>query len=167
MPRGERDVWRVPTLCLWMVFLAVGLFPEATFLGLRALGRVMPQHALVNSPFLLTLLLAVFLGVFTWHRCTLLQMAQPEAQDKGLHLTIIGLVAFLPVDFASIAAAHSNPLIQHLLLIYAGGVAKLMCWVYVLFMILRCYLLDCGRALGKTGSADSQKNEKGDNSLSQ
>ncbi len=153
MERKEFDIWRLPTLCLWMVFLAAGLFPDATFEHLRMLGRVVPQHALVNSPFILTLLLSGFLGVFGWYQCGQVGRPQPEAQDKGLHLTIIGLVAFLPIDFASLLSVHANPLIQHQLLIYAGGFAKLACWIYVLLIVLRYYLIGDEEAFSRAGSA--------------
>lgn len=137
---ARTDPWRLPAFCLWLVLLVVGLFPEASFQLVRSLGRVMPQHALVNSPFILTLLLSLYVAVFTWYRCLEAETPHAEAQDKSLHMAVVSLVAFLPIDFVSILQMYNNPLVQHHFLIYTGGFLKLTAWIYVLLVVVRYYL---------------------------
>lgn len=151
-PVAHVDLWRLPALCLWLVLLTVGLFPEAAFELVRTLGRVMPQHALVNSPFILTILLSLYVGFFSWYRCLEAETTHAEAQDRSLHMAVIGLVAFLPVDFGSLAQLHNNPLIQHHFLIYAGGFLKLSAWIYLLLIVIRYYIIGEDGAFSRVGT---------------
>ena len=137
-PRN-RDLWRVPTLALWIVFFLIGLAPEQAYLWLRDLAGVLPQRALVNSYHLVTLALAGYVGLFCHYRCLGAGLSPREAQDRGLQLTVVGLVAFLAVDFRLLLVAHTDPIFQYRLATYFIGVSKLVAWWSLLALFIRYY----------------------------
>ncbi len=137
---NRRDLWRYPTLLLWFVFFFVGLAPQPVFLLLRQVGAVLPQYALVNSPYLITLGLAAYVALFTLHRCEENGLSRFLAQDKALQLGIIALIAFLPVDLEVLAMAHTYPLMQNRFLLYLAGAGKLVAWWYLFSLMLRYYV---------------------------
>ena len=127
-------------MLLWVAFLTVGLIPEPVFYALRESGGVLPHRALVNSPYLVTLMLAAYVILFAFHRCTEAGLTPYLAQDRALQLGVVALVAFLPLDFAVLFTAHLHPLIQSRFLLYLVGVAKLAAWWYLFTLLLRYYV---------------------------
>ena len=139
-PSRSSDLWRFPAFLLWLAFLLVGLAPEPVFLSLREWGGVLPQHAWINSHHLLTLVWAGYVGLFCYHRCRDAGLGAYEAQDRGLMLTLVALVAFLPLDFEVLFTAHSNPLMQYRSVVYGVGLAKCAAWWWLAVVFTRYYL---------------------------
>ena len=135
----ERDWWRVPALILWIAFFTVGLAPEYVYFWLREAAGVLPQHALVNSHHLITLGLACYLGLFCYHRCIDAGLSPREAQDRGVQLTVVGLVAFLSVDFRLLLTAYMSPIFKYRVTIYLIGISKLAAWWSLMTLIIRYY----------------------------
>lgn len=144
------DFWRVPVFFLWVVFFVAGLFPEPAFAILRQLGDVLPQRALVNSPHLITVMLAAYVAVFAWHRCVEAGLSALEAQDKAFQLGIVALVAFLaPVDPLIMYVARGNPFAQNRILIYGVGAIKLLAWWSLLIVFIRYYVFNVDDAFAE------------------
>jgi hypothetical protein len=135
-----RDLWRYPTLLLWFVFFFVGLAPQPVFLLLREAGGVLPQYALVNSPYLITVIFAAYIALFSLHRCGESELPLHLAQDKALQLGVIALIAFLPVELEILITAHTYPLMQNRFLLYLAGAGKLVAWWYLFSLMLRYYV---------------------------
>lgn len=138
IPR-KHDLWRAPALALWIVFFLIGLAPEEMFYWLRAFAGVLPQRALINSHHLVTLGLAGYVGLFGYHRCLDVGLSSRDAQDRGLQLTVLGLIAFLAVDFRLLLEAHLNPIFQYRLFTYFVGVSKLVSWWALMALFVRYY----------------------------
>jgi hypothetical protein len=139
------DRWRIPALALWIVFFLIGLAPEYVYLWLREVAGVLPQRAIVNSHHLITLGLACYIGLFGYHRCIDGGLSPREAQDRGLQLTVVGLVAFLSVDFRLLVSAYMAPLFQHRLTTYFLAISKLVAWWSLLTLMIRYYALQDDR----------------------
>jgi hypothetical protein len=135
----DRDVWRVPAFILWIFFFLIGLAPEEVYFWLREVAGVLPQRALVNSYHLITLGLAGYLGLFCYHRCLDAGLSPREAQDRGLQLTVVGLVAFLSFDFRLLVTAHMNSIFQYRLTTYFVGISKLVAWWALMALFIRYY----------------------------
>lgn len=135
----DRDFWRVPAFILWILFFLIGLAPEEVFFWLREAAGVLPQRALVNSYHLITLGLAGYVGLFCYHRCLDAGLSPREAQDRGLQLIVVGLVAFLSVDFRLLVTAHMNPIFQYRLTTYFVGISKLVAWWSLMTLFIRYY----------------------------
>jgi hypothetical protein len=138
----HRDPWRYPALALWIAFFLVGMAPEEIFYWLRDLSVVLPQHALVNSHHLLTLAMACYVGLFAYHRCTDVGMPLRDAQDRGLQTTIIGLIAFISVDFRLLFSAYSDSFLQYRFVLYFVGFSKLLAWWSLMTIFIRYYGFD-------------------------
>lgn len=138
-PGGPPDYWRLPTLLLWAVFFAVGLAPATVYAYLRQISAVVPQRALVNSEYSLTLALAAYLTLFCYQRGRETGMRPFTAQDKAFQLGVISLIAFVPFNYNLILTAHINPYISSPALIYGIGAAKIIAWLYLLGLFLRYY----------------------------
>jgi len=147
--RREGDLWRAPALALWLLVFLVGLAPEPVFLALRLLAHVTTQDALVNSPFLITIALAAYVGLFALKRCTEVGIPAPQAQDKALQVGIMGLVAFLPFHFPSLVDAYVNPLVPNPAVVYGTGAAKMVVWCYLLSLFIRYYAFGSDAAFAK------------------
>ena len=139
-PSHSYDVWRFPAFLLWLAFLLVGLAPEPVFLLLRQWSGVLPQHAWINSHHLLTLVWSGYVGLFCYHRCRDAGLGAYEAQDKGLMLVLVGLLACLPIDFEVLFTAHTNPLIQYRSVVYGVGLSKCAAWWWIAAVFTRYYL---------------------------
>jgi len=135
----QRDFWRPPALLLWTLFFLIGLVPFQVYVYLRHVAEVVPQRALINSEFAVTLALAGYVTLFCYQRCREMALTPFEAQDKALQLGLIGLVAFLPFDYAVLLTAHLNPAIKSPALLYIVGAAKLFSWFYLYSLFLRYY----------------------------
>ena len=139
-------------MLLWVAFLIVGLVPESVFLWLRESGGVLPHRALVNSPYLVTLMLAAYVVLFALHRCLDAGLSPYLAQDRALQLGIVALVAFLPLDLVVLFTAHLHPRIQSRFLLYLAGVAKLSAWWYLFTLLLRYYVFRVDDVFGRIPS---------------
>ncbi len=148
----RRDFWRAPTLALWILFFLVGLAPEQAFSWLRDVAIVLPQRALINSYHLLTLALACYVGFFSYNRCLDSGLTSREAQDRGLQLTVLGLVAFLAFDFRLLLSAYQNPIFQYRLVTYFVGVSKLVAWWSLMALFIRYYAFGEDRAFAEVPS---------------
>jgi hypothetical protein len=136
----ETDWWRLPTLGLWTLFFAVGLLPEPFFFALRDWGGVTTFNALVNSPYVLSLALAGYIGFFAFHRCRQALLSIFESQDRALQLTLIALVAFLPIDPVTAITAYKAPSIITTTAVYLAVGLKLGGWLYLVVLFARYYL---------------------------
>jgi len=139
----RQDVWRFPALLLWLLFFIVGLAPEPVYYLLRQAGGVVPQYAIVNSPQALTVGFAAYLAVFSLNRCRAAGLSLPAAQDRALLVGVLGLAAFLPVDFLRLIQLYLNPETQGRLFVYlnyAAAAVKVAAWWYLLSVMVRYYL---------------------------
>lgn len=141
------DLWKLPTLLLWLIFFMVGLAPVYVFNALRDYAGVLTQNALVNSPHMLTIALAGYMTIFVFNRCLAAGASAQEAQEKAIQVGIFAWVAFLPLDFFDVILAYANPLVRNRTIIYFAAAMKLTAWWLLLVMILRYYLLTKGSAL--------------------
>lgn len=140
---NSQDLWRFPTLLLWLLFFIVGLAPEPVYNLLRQAGAVVPQYAIVNSPQALTVGLAAYLALFCLNRCRATGLPLSAAQDRALLVGVLGLAAFLPIDFLRLVQLWLNPETQRRLfayLNYAAAIVKVAAWWYLLSVIVRYYV---------------------------
>lgn len=136
----KKDPWRFAALGLWELFFFIGLLPDPAFRLLRELGGVLPQRAVVNSSFMLTVALAGFFAAFAYNQCRNADLSPGEAADKMLQYAVVGLIAFLPVDFLGVIGVIANQLIQNKSTIYISAAAKILAWLYLLAVITKYYL---------------------------
>lgn len=131
------DVWALPVVVLWAFFFIVGLFPQMVFLLLREAAWVQSQNALVNSPALITLGLASYLGWFAYQRCIETGMKPIDAQGRGLYVAVLGSIAFwgFPFEFFF----HMPALLgwTDRAVTYLFGFAKIAAWIYLYAAVLR------------------------------
>lgn len=137
---GSRDPWRAAAFGLWELFFLVGLLPEPVFRLLRDAGAVLPQRAVVNSPYAITIGLAGFLAVFAYNQCRRHGLSHGEAGDKSLQYAVVALVAFLPVDFIGVLNVIGNELVRNRSTIYLSTAAKSVAWLYLMMLICKYYL---------------------------
>lgn len=135
-----RDPWRAAAFGLWELFFLVGLLPEPTFRLLRDVGSVLPQRAMINSPYAITIALAGFVALFAYNQCRGHGLSRGEAGDKSLQYAVVALVAFLPVDFIGVLNVVGNELVQNRSTIYVSTAAKSVAWLYLMVLICRYYL---------------------------
>jgi len=98
----SRDGWRWPLLFLWVLYIAVGAFPEDFYYLMRAVGQVTTQRAFVNSHWLVYLVWIFVLSWFVVRRATLLGMPPIDAIGRGLCVLLVALVAFFPVGLGEV-----------------------------------------------------------------
>ena len=135
------DIWSIATVLLWMVIFMIGLFPETIFSLLRELGYVVTQRALINSPWLITFLCAVFLGGFCFCRCVECKDAMDVAFGKSVQVTILALAAFLPLHIEQIPLYLRIPIPYYRNLIMLIIACKTLTWLYLLSLLLRYHLV--------------------------
>lgn len=135
-----KDPWRAAAFGLWEILFFVGLFPEPVFVLLRMAGAVLPQHALVNSPYILTITLAGYFAGFAYHQCRRQGLPPGRAADMTLQYAIVALVAFLPIDFIAVARVAGNMLVQNKPAIYLAAGAKAVSWLYLTVLVSKYYL---------------------------
>jgi hypothetical protein len=138
------DPWALLTLILlWLPFFAAGLLPEDTFYGLRVLGRVTTQQAMVNSPGMITAGLAAYLTYFAYHRCREAGLSGPPLRARTIQIGVLALVAFVPYPFGLLLAPGSVGLpsiaeagqLAAFFAVFGLPLAKLVAWAYLLLMI--------------------------------
>lgn len=137
--RQEQDLWRWPTVGLWIIFFGVGLVPERIFHTLRDLAQISTYDAALNSYQLITLALTTYLALFCYHRCREADLEEGIAQGKAIQIGALGLLAFLDVPFEQLADTRSP---YHLFLLGIAS-AKMMAWLYLLSILVRHYF--CGK----------------------
>lgn len=143
---SQFDFWRFPAFLLWTILFLAGITPENVYVVLREMGHVKTQSALVNSHYMITLLLAGFTGLFTHARCREAGVGDLPARGKALQTSVMGLVAFLPVPWTLLLRLHEIPKLElQLVVIFVCG-AKLMAWSYLLSVLVRYYFWNGQRA---------------------
>lgn len=135
------DVWALPAYLLWLVFFLAGFDPQLTYTLAREAGLVVSQTALVNSPHLVTLALAGYLGVFAYQRCRDVGMEDPDAKARGVQFAILGLIAFLEFSPFELLRLAEFPGMQNRLIVMFVLGAKLFTWLLLLAVVARYYLL--------------------------
>jgi hypothetical protein len=133
------DLWSLPLLFLWAVFLVAGLFPSAVYSLLRESGMVASQDAMVNSPHLLTLGFAGYMALFAYQRCRDTGMDASEAHHRAVFVFVVGLVAFLNFPFQVLLALPSHITTADRVIIQGAAILKLLAWGYLYLMVLRYY----------------------------
>ena len=146
-PKTAIDPWAVPTLIMWLLFFGIGLIPEATFWAARELGAVVTQNAIINSPSLVTIFLAMYLAFFAYHRCLDAGLSSENAMARAIQVGILGLIAFLPYPFYLLLFPGNLNLLgiglhrlDELAAVFGLPVAKLLAWSYLLIVVVRSYL---------------------------
>ena len=137
--RKHERPWAWATLLLWIPFLVIGLLSEETFETLRKTAGVDTYDALVNSPSAITVAFAVYLGLFALRACRAAKVPEPDAQVRALQVGIIAIIAFLPFPIEFILRAKEIPQQNLRYLVYCVVPAKILGWVYLLVLIVRCY----------------------------
>lgn len=145
--QSSYDFWRIPTLLLWWIFLVVGALPEEVFWAAREAAGVVTQRAMVNSPDLITLAFASYLGIFAYRQCLEQGLSAPVSQGRAIQITIIGLIAFLPFPVArllgvgDIAAYSFWDTVYLRGAVYSVWIGKLAALIYLAGVFFRIYAL--------------------------
>ena len=134
-------MWTLPTYLLWLVFFVIGFDPELAYEVARETGFVVSQNALVNSPHVVTLALAGYVGFFTYQRCLEAGLRKPDAQTQGLQFAILGLIAFLAFSPFQLLSYAQIPVAKLRFIVLLVGGTKLFMWFLLLGVIARYYLL--------------------------
>ena len=129
------DLWRLPNFALWLVFFGIGLIPEPVYDGLRALGAVVTQRAVVNSPYFITVGCAVYLAVFWFHKCREAQFSERVARGSALQHGMVALLAFLPLPPELVLQAPHIPVASIRHLIYGASAVKILAWAYLFLVV--------------------------------
>jgi hypothetical protein len=132
---------------LWSLFFLLGLWPEATFYGLRALGYVFSQNAVINSYHFITWALTGYIIHFTYHRCVEVGIPPLEALGKGIQLGVIAFVAFVDIPLEQIGLIRDRMV---LLLVWGTLLLKLAAWIYLYTLILRYHHRRQGQIIANT-----------------
>jgi hypothetical protein len=147
------DAWTFPTVLLWLVFFFAGLDPETLYERLRELGLVVTQNAIVNSPYVVSLVFAGYIGLFAYHRCIESGLSKIDAKARGLQIGIIGLMAFLSFSPAMVTLVGEIPERRYQTVVMIVAFAKLFAWFYLLILILRYYMLGHNHVFARISSA--------------
>ena len=147
----RQDPWAIGAFVMWLLMLCLGVFPELTFQFMRGLGGVVSQTAWVNNPMMLVVILAGLIGIFAWQRASEAKAHPATAQAIALQLTICALVAFSPFLPIHFIRALERPMID-IVIIYGMGMMKGLCWLYILSLFFRYYVL---HSYGVFGSMQS------------
>ena len=134
------DAWTLPNLAAWTLFFSVGLDPETVFARFRVWGGVLTQDAWVNSPHMITLGLAAYVGVFAYQRCIESGLDANEAQGRGVQTAVLGLAAFLKHSPLLLVLARNIPDGRYRMIVYTVMGAKLLAWLYLYSLFLRYYV---------------------------
>lgn len=156
-PCSNRDLWRWPTLLLWLIFLLAGLLPEKAFFLLRDLGHVATQNASVNSVWLPVVAMAAYLTFFAYYVCRKADLESGEAEGKALQIAVLALLAFLPLRLEQFNEYLLVPVPEHRRLLIAACTVKCIAWVYLLTLLLRYYCWNGKSAFSRMPSAFSSR----------
>ena len=151
------DLWSLPLLFLWAFFLVAGLFPSAVYMLLREGGGVVTQNAMINSPHLLSLIFAGYVGLFAFHRCCDAGLAPVDAWPRGLFVFVVGMVAFLDFPFRVLLTLPDYLSVLDRTIIQGAAVFKLLAWGYLYSMVLRYYAVGNNRVFADLFPFASQK----------
>ncbi|MFO7974874.1 MAG: hypothetical protein R6V12_09595 [Candidatus Hydrogenedentota bacterium] len=145
--KNSIDIWTIPTLTLWLVFFAIGFFPESAFWAARQAGEVVTQNAVINSSSLITVFLSLYLGFFVYLRCLDAGVSRENAIARAIQTGILSLIAFLPYPFYLLLSPGDLTIpgsgvyrLDELIAVFGLPVAKLLSWLYLLTVIVRSYL---------------------------
>ena len=131
------DMWRVPAICLWIIFFAVGYAPEYTYYSLRAWGHVVTQTAAVNSVWVPVCALIAYISIFVFLRCSEYGMPDAEARRRALTAALLATLAFMPFDIGLSAPAIANiPGAQLRLVARVALSGKHAAWCYLLLVTI-------------------------------
>lgn len=149
-PPRTSDPWSTPTFLLWVLFLVFGVLFEPLFFILREAAGVTTKTAFVNNPQVVIIAMAVYVARFSLLRSRETQPHAP-AFDRGSQTVFIGVVTFvaffwLPIEAVGKLGDAIFPSRTWLYYVYGGVVAaiiiKLICWIYLLSLFFRYYVLD-------------------------
>ena len=144
MNNDAPDYWRIPTFILWMVFMLIGLVPDAVFHFLQLSAGVMRYEALIGSPLVMTVAFAGYMAAFAYSESLRGGSPQHMALGNAIQIGTVGLIAFLPVTLESIQFAvemryYNLAMVSFIVLTTAS--IKLMAWGYLMSFLVRYYLL--------------------------
>jgi hypothetical protein len=155
-------------LALWLIFFAVGLFPETVYWTARLAGAVVTQNALINSPSLVTLFLAFYLAFFAYQCCLDAGLSRDSAVLRAIQVGILGLIAFLPYPFYLLLAPGNleqlNDRLQRadeVVAVFGLPVAKLLAWLYLLITVVRHHLTGGGDIFARMYPRFARQNNGG------
>ena len=133
--------WALLALMAWTALFLIGLDPERVYLYLREAGGVVTQNAWVNSPQLITVALAIYLGRFAEQRCRETGMTGSSTRSRGIQVAVIALGAFLWFSPLMLVYAREIPDVNLRRMVYVVIPAKLLAWFYLYIMVFRYYAL--------------------------
>lgn len=128
-------------LPLWGVFLGMGLYPELTYQQLRNWGGVVTQTALVNSPLLLYMALVAFVVLFCYQRCREHGLDVVQSRARSFSVMVYALLGFFPARLESVLEYAVIPIPAYRNLLLATCALKLICWFYLLLLLIRYHFL--------------------------
>lgn len=138
----------MPTLMLWLVFLAAGLDPEFVFDRLRQAAWVVPHKAVINSSHVITVVFSGYVAMFTFNECRRLRLSSPEALIRAVQVGILGIFAFLPLSLTLDLWQEANSIhgtsfvvMTYRSLAFSVWPAKLVAWGILAVTVTRYYLL--------------------------
>lgn len=142
MPREypESRVWGFFALLLWLAFFTLGLFPNFIYEYLRNEANVITAHALVNSVYLLYSALIVYFFGFLYRAARYAGLSSVMAQVLAVQLSLVALLAFLPLPLEYIPDYFRAPDATWRRLILAVCAFKIASWLYLLTLLFRYYL---------------------------
>lgn len=132
-------LFRILNILLWYIFFALGASPEDTFNFLRIISGVTVWKAMVNSPWMITILLTMYYMYFIYHRCKEVPMSELESFMKSIQSGLMAFVAFLPLkpDFN----LYKNiPQQEYQNIIYILLSMKVFFWLFLLTVVVFYYL---------------------------
>ncbi|HOK09038.1 MAG TPA: hypothetical protein PLT82_02715 [Candidatus Hydrogenedens sp.] len=131
-------LFRFLNILLWIILFILGSSPEDTFNYLRVISGVTVWKAMVNSPWIITILLTGYYMHFIYHRCREVPLSNIESWMKSLQSGLMAFLAFLPLrpDFD----LYKNiPQQEYIKIIYALLVMKVFFWIFLLTIVVFYY----------------------------
>lgn len=133
-------LWNGLAVLLWIGIFFAGLFPEPIFFKLRQLGGVTMHQAFINSHWFITFSCTGFLAWFVTQRSREAGVDSHLALGKGIQVAVLSLVAFLPVPIEILPGYFFILARFYYFLIMAVITAKMLCWLYLLQVVLNYHL---------------------------
>jgi hypothetical protein len=138
----NRDPWRWPAVILWLLFFAAGFTPETVYHFLRETAWVVTQRAWINSFWMLSIMLGGWFAFFTWQRCREARLSPEGCRARTLETGCAALVAFMPVPIDVVMRADRILIVEMRNILIGAMIIKSICWLYLLSIVLRYYLVD-------------------------